>query len=695
VSTRRVERHPILSVPPLEAIACTWQGRALEAREREVISSTLMAHGVTAFGSHHVDGSPQGIFCANGQCAQCLVVADGRPVKACTTPVRPGMRIEPLVGLPTLPHADGAPAMGEIDRREVPVMIVGGGPAGLAAAAELGAHGVGVLLVDDKPRLGGKLLLQTHRFFGSLDEVHAGTRGIDIAARLEADALAHPSVTAWRSSAVLAVFSDGWVGVLRDGRTYVLVRPEVLLVAAGARERALTFAGNTLPGVYGAGAFQTLLNRDLVRPADRLFVVGGGNVGLITAYHAVQAGITVVGLVEALPSCSGYAVHERKLARLGVPVHTSHTIVSANGDDRVTSVTVARVDARLRPVPGSERSYACDTVLVAVGLDPVDEFTHKAREAGLRVVSAGDAEEIAEASAAMVTGRLRGREIARTLGAACDDPPDAWRRLAEVMRSRPGTPRPRHEPPPPRGVYPVIHCDQEIPCNPCTSVCPHGLIAIDGDDLRGVPAYLGGKAAASCIGCERCLRICPGLAITIVDARKDPARPLVSVPFECARDGLLPGGTVTVTDVTGAALADLEVVSVRAPASYDGTAVVKVRADAALAPRIAGVRVQPAAASEALERHVAPPHDDAIVCRCERVHAADLRALIERGLRDANEIKAIARAGMGACGSKTCAAPLARLFREAGVADHEITPAVRRPLFVEVPLGAFAGVEPS
>jgi NAD(P)H-nitrite reductase large subunit len=85
--------------------------------------------------------------------------------------------------------------------------------------------------------------------------------------------------------------------------------------------------------------------------------------------------------------------------------------------------------------------------------------------------------------------------------------------------------------------------------------------------------------------------------------------------------------------------------------------------------------------------------DDAIVCRCERITAGEIRAHIRAGLCDMNEIKTVTRAGMGACGGKTCAALIARLFREEGVPASEVTENVRRPLFVEVPLGVFAGVE--
>ncbi|MFO7544028.1 MAG: FAD-dependent oxidoreductase [Trueperaceae bacterium] len=695
--SRRVEQHPILAAAGAAiaepTVTMSWRAQALPARAGEPVSSALIANGETVFGRHPKDGSPQGIYCANGQCAQCMVLADGRPVKACMTPVVDGMRVEPLEGLPTLPPVEDVPAMGDTERIEVPVLIIGGGPAGLSAAQQLGEHGVPVLLVDDKARLGGKLVLQTHRFFGSVNAVYAGTRGVDIADRLEHEATAYPTTTVWRSSTVLAVFSDGWVGVLEGAREYVLVKPEVLLVAAGAREKALTFRGNTLPGVLGAGAFQTLLNRDLVRAAKRLFVIGGGNVGLITAYHALQAGIEVVGLAEALPACGGYRVHEQKLARLGVPIYTSHTILSANGEEAVTSVTIARVGEDYRPISGSERSFACDTVLIAVGLDPVDEFTLKARAFGMRVFTAGDADEIAEASAAMFTGKIRGLEIARELGAYAGEVPPDWTRTAELLKSRPGAVIERAAAEARLGVHPVFHCSQEIPCNPCTSVCPQKLIYIDPNDIRHVPTYLGEALTDACLGCERCLRICPGLAITLVDYRKDPEAPLVTIPFEFSADRLAVGDVVTAVDASGNVLGNLEVTNVRAAKKYDGTVIVKVRAPPEIAERVAGIRVQEPHVGDPLARYVERLEDDAIVCRCERVTAGELRALIRQGYRDVNEIKAVARAGMGACGAKTCAPLISRLFREEGVPEEAVTLAVRRPLFVEVPIAAFAGVE--
>ncbi|MGC9334113.1 MAG: FAD-dependent oxidoreductase, partial [Anaerolineae bacterium] len=543
-------------------------------------------------------------------------------------------------------------------------------------------------------RLGGKLVLQTHRFFGSTEAVYAGTRGIDIATKLEEQVREHESTEVWLNSTVLAVFSDRKVGIVRDGEQYVLVEPEVLLVAAGAREKSLAFSGNTLPGVYGAGAFQTLVNRDLVRCANRLFIVGGGNVGLIAGYHALQAGIQVVGLVEAMAECGGYKVHKDKLARMGVPIYTRHTVISANGTDSVESVTVAQVDDRFRPIAGTERSFACDTVLIAVGLDPVNEFYHKALEFGVTAFAAGDAEEIAEASAAMFSGKIKGLEIARAMGVFSGEIPDEWYRTAEILKSKPGVTVEEVLPEEEEGVMPVFHCAQEIPCNPCTAVCPQGLIRIDPGDIRELPSYISDEIGKACIGCEKCVMICPGLAVSLVDYRKsEPGYATVTLAYEFLRGSIEVGDVVTVLDAEGQVLGDVEVIGVRAVKAFDRTVSVRLKAPREYAKRIAGIQVQEPSVTEPMDQYVERLTDDTIVCRCERVTAGEIRALIRQGYRDMNEIKAVSRAGMGACGAKTCTGLIERIFREEGIPLDDVVDQSVRPLFVEVPLAAFAGAK--
>ena len=551
----RLKSHPVLPMAAPDTIAFHFEGEPLEARRDEVISSALFAHGIRTFGAHPEDGSPQGIFCANGQCAQCLVVADGLPVKACMHRVTEGMQVHKLMNLPVLPDVElGSVDVADIQELTTDLLVIGAGPAGLGAAIEAADAGLRVLVVDDKTTPGGKLLLQTHTFFGSVDECYAGTRGLDIGSILTLEAGSRPGITLLMNTMAVGVYGDGKVGIIEDG-VYKLVRPRSLLVAAGAREKALAFPGCDLPGVYGAGAFQTLLNRDFVVPSSRLFIIGGGNVGIIAGYHALQAGITVVGLAEGLPEVSGYWVHSDKLVRLGVPIHTSTTVVSANGREALESVTTARVDANWRIIPDTYQTFACDTLLVAVGLDSIDELYLMAKKFGMDAHIAGDAEEIAEASAAMFSGRVRGREIARAQGRDVVVP-DEWRTMTATLKAKPG-----HEDfpvvVPARGnVFPVFRCVETIPCNPCSAVCSQESILITGDGILPIPDFDG-----DCTGCLRCVAACPGLAITLVDRREGNGRARVTLPFEMPLT-FRPGDAVPVVAHRGEDLGPATVVDI-------------------------------------------------------------------------------------------------------------------------------------
>jgi thioredoxin reductase/Fe-S-cluster-containing hydrogenase component 2/bacterioferritin-associated ferredoxin len=683
---RRIHEHPVLPVEARETVAFYWNGQPLTGKKGEALSSALIAADISAFGRNAHDHAPQGIFCANGQCSKCLVIVDGRPVKSCMTPVTAGMKVNAADELPALPLVGPAPEMRSIPEVQTDVLIIGAGPAGLSAAVELGRLGVATLLIDDKHEPGGKLVLQTHKFFGSVEDSQAGTRGMRIGRKLAEAVAADPHVTVWPDSTVLYVYSDRKVGVLREG-SYRLVVPKVVLNAAGAREKSLVFPGNHLIGVYGAGAFQTLVNRDLVRPSSRLFIVGGGNVGLIAGYHAIQAGITVVGLAEALPACGGYKVHADKLKRLGVPIYTSHTVLSANGSERVESVTIAKVDERFRPVAGTEQTFACDTLLVAVGLDPIAEFSAQAETAGLPVFAAGDAAEIAEASSAMFNGRIAGLTVARALGATTGEVPAAWKAKAELLKSHPGKVEPQVFPEGEEGVMPVIHCLQEIPCNPCSTICPTNSIQLENDPLLGLPRYKG-----RCIGCAKCVLICPGLAITLVDYRRDKENPIVTVPYEMSHVPLAVGSKVKAVDIDANPLGEFEVAAVQQNRE-NLTRLVRLRVPRALAKRVVAFRVQDADATRPLpDQEIAAAGDDkAMACLCERVSAAEVRRLIRSGITDINQIKAVTRAGMGACGGKSCDTLIRSVFRQEGIDPGRIVPGTKRPLFVEVPLGTLAG----
>jgi NAD(P)H-nitrite reductase large subunit len=120
---------------------------------------------------------------------------------------------------------------------------------------------------------------------------------------------------------------------------------------------------------------------------------------------------------------------------------------------------------------------------------------------------------------------------------------------------------------------------------------------------------------------------------------------------------------------------------------------VKLKVPRAYAKKIAGIRVQEDLVTKPMDRYVERTADDTIVCRCERVSAGEIRTLIRQGYRDINEIKAVTRACMGSCGAKTCTPLIHRLFREEGIPEKDIVDQPQRPLFMEVPLGTFAGCE--
>ena len=683
----RIKNHPILSVDKTkESITFTFNGKKISAKPKEMISSALFANGIHIFGHHEKDGSPQGIFCANGQCSQCLVIADGIPVKSCIVPVKDGMDVRSLDGLPTLLKDDEVVKTGkDIPIIKTPVLIIGGGPAGMSAAIELGKMGVKCIICDDKQDLGGKLSLQTHNFFGSIRDCFAGSRGMDIGNDLASLVKEDKKLDIWTNSPVVGVFIDGLVGVVKDGK-YVLVKPKRILVTAGAREKTIAFPGCDLPGVYGAGAFQTLVNRDLIKPTKKLFIVGGGNVGLIGAYHALQAGIDVMGIVEALPKCGGYKVHLDKIKRLGIPIYTSHTVLKAEGKDHLKRVIISEIDEKFRPIKGTETVFEADTLLIAVGLTPVDELRKQAEKIGLKTYAAGDADIIAEASAAMFSGRITARKMLIDMGYDVEVPPE-WEEMVNILRSRPGPIKEPHFFPKNKDVYPAIHCAQEIPCNPCTEACVLQSIKIKESSMMGRPQFEG-----DCLGCARCVALCPGLAITLVDKKYDKSKKTarIIIPWEMPEGIIKIGQKVTTTGMNGEIIGKGKVIAIKEAKWQNKRQLVSLELPYKNADKVVSVRIREPLGKETTTATKAVEDGEAIICRCERVTKKEIVDYIKKtGVKDINAVKAALRVGMGPCGGKTCTELVMRIFRELGIDLKDVEPPVDRPFTQEVPLKAF------
>ncbi len=316
--------------------------------------------------------------------------------------------------------------------------VIGGGPAGLAAAIEAAKTGVKVSLFDENEKPGGQLFKQIHKFFGS-KEHQAGIRGHDIGYHL-LDECQKGGVDT-RLDTVVWGIEYNKIGII-NGEASRIVDAKRIIVATGASENPLSFPGWTLPGVMGAGACQTMMNVHRVLPGTKVLMVGSGNVGLIVAYQLLLAGVQVVAAVEALPKIGGYIVHAAKLRRAGVPILTSTTILEAKGKEAVERVTICSLDDDLCPIPGREKSLKVDLICLAVGLSPLAELCWMAgckfkylpelggfvpihnenmRTTFPSLYVAGDVAGVEEASSAMEEGKLAGVTVAEELGYLKED----------------------------------------------------------------------------------------------------------------------------------------------------------------------------------------------------------------------------------------------------------------------------------
>lgn len=318
--------------------------------------------------------------------------------------------------------------------RNVELVIIGGGPAGLCAAITASQSGVETLLIERDPVLGGQLIKQTHMFFGS-EKQYASKRGLFITDIL-LDEIKESDVEIMHDATVLGIYENKVLTILQNDN-YIKIQAKNIIVATGASEKVLAFPNNDLPGVYGAGAVQTLMNVYGIKPGEEVIMVGAGNIGLIVSYQMIQAGVKVKAVLDAAPTIGGYLVHASKLARLGVPIMTRHSIKEAVGEEVLEKVIVWQLDDKWQGIEGTEQEIEVDVACISVGLTPLVELlsmagcktkfvptlggnvpvidhNHETSIDGVFV--AGDVSGVEEASSAMVEGYITGLNVAEKLG---------------------------------------------------------------------------------------------------------------------------------------------------------------------------------------------------------------------------------------------------------------------------------------
>jgi sarcosine oxidase subunit alpha len=322
------------------------------------------------------------------------------------------------------------------------VIIVGGGPSGLCSAIALGKTNLKVLLLERDPFLGGQLVKQTHMFFGSKEQ-YAGTRGFEIGKMLENQVRGKSNITIQTDCIASAYYpEEKFLLTLQNDKKLNRVSFKKIIIATGASEKFLLFENNAIPGIYGAGAVQTLMNLYGVLPGQEVVMVGSGNIGLIVSYQLMQAGAKVKAIIEAAPQVGGYFVHAAKIRRLGVPILTKTTIKKAIGEKAITGVETIELDNQWNMIPGTEKQLTCDTLCLSVGLNPLTELLFQMgcemkyvpelsgsvpiRDFDLKTTNhdvyiAGDAAGVEEASSAMLEGTIAGISVAESLGFASDN----------------------------------------------------------------------------------------------------------------------------------------------------------------------------------------------------------------------------------------------------------------------------------
>jgi thioredoxin reductase len=447
-------------------VRVSLNGESVEVLPGQTVAAALLAGGQDSWRTTRAAGRPRGVFCGIGVCFDCLVVVNGIPdVRACQRILADGDTITSQLGA-ALPGAAGPQPSSDAPFDELAgVVVVGAGPAGIAAALVAADAGVNVLLVDAAPAVGGQFHRQLPAEFHAERSEH-GRGFAELCERIKQ----HERITHLAETSVWAIEPVGdSTHRLRlqtgpadaPGRRMSTVDTRALVLATGAYDRVLPFPGWDLPGVYAAGAAQALAKGQRVAVGKRVLLAGTGPFLLPVTESLLGVGAEVVGLLDAnrpaavlkgwltdpLVAKSKFrdaAAYGALLARHRIRMQHGRTVIAAHGADRVESVTIARLDRDWRPLPGTERRIEVDAVCLGFGFTAQLELAVSARcelgagpDGGPAVVvddhqqtsvpgvfAAGELTGIGGADLAAAEGRVAGAAAASIVVAGSPAPED-------------------------------------------------------------------------------------------------------------------------------------------------------------------------------------------------------------------------------------------------------------------------------
>lgn len=260
------------------------------------------------------------------------------------------------------------------------LIVVGGGPAGLAAAYEAFSNGVNnILIIERDKELGGILNQCIHNGFGlhTFKEELTGPEYADRFIKLVEDT----NIEIKLDTMVLEIEEDKKVHAINTEDGYMILEAKSIILAMGCRERtrgAIGIPGDRTSGIFTAGAAQRYINIEGYMPGREVVILGSGDIGLIMARRMTLEGAKVKAVVELMPYSNGLNRNiVQCLNDYDIPLYLSHTVTDIIGDKRIEKVIISKVDENRKPIKGSEIEFSCDTLLLSVGLIPENELSKK------------------------------------------------------------------------------------------------------------------------------------------------------------------------------------------------------------------------------------------------------------------------------------------------------------------------------